>query len=184
MCATRRYELRPAEMRATGYPMPVRIWRAGVMFEQAWGLKPLLNVLVRSNRGFNRPGYPRWLSMVSASESTVRPGDASSPRQTRLGVLGLAGRSIRCRPDAVARTAVTQSLAGCKGLGCPPGLVGTYGEHGKTVHGERGNPNHPPFWGWAAVADVVVWGRRTRSSPRWGKPTTWRRGPATTSVSW
>jgi hypothetical protein len=60
------------------------------------------------------------------------------------------------------------------------------------LHGERGNHPRPP---WPRVsspdgdragpspADGRGMGRRPRSSPSWGKPGTWRRGPASYAVS-
>ena len=65
--------------------------------------------------------------------------------------------------------------------------AGLLGAHpGKRLESERGNrpagPFSPPHqggkWEGPSPADAGEEGRRTRSSPRSGKPATWRRGPA------
>lgn len=57
--------------------------------------------------------------------------------------------------------------------------------HRQAVIGERGNRTGPdPKWAGMWSPDGVGSGRSPRSSPRSGKPATWRRGAADTRLFW
>lgn len=161
--------------------MPMRIWEACVSREHVGGMKPSLNV-PRWVATYPSSGYPQGHSMVSSMQIDSSVVSPYIPRSWQ-GMPRPAG--------GLFFTDLTPSNRWpWRYRGVSPRMTPAYSRHLRSACKDSKNgtcepaaPATPPLGGrLGRFTEVVQQGRRTHSSLRWGKPTTWRRGPGTTNA--